>query len=754
MRDRWVAGLRHPTLGWAVLIVLIFGVSASSLAIWAREQPRVAVGQVVRETRTVRVTFKREDTQATEQARERARQESPPVLEADGAFFDELEASLAQLPRTVANVQSPEAIEQTIRDRFGIGEVALGALRAEVDEGQPSASHVEHVREFVGLLRRTPVLPEQEYQLVTQALSPRVELRFETGASVMVPRNAVLNSDEREKVRAMVEAAAREAGFDGALRSVAVNGTLSPGRATFRRDLAATTELANRAAEAVSPVITEWPAGTVIVRRGDQITGSQLDLYRAEFDAFKHSAEQWWRPWVRRLSIAAGVGALTLALAGYAGLFCPRVARNASRMGWLAGVLLLGLVIGVGGTVAAPRAAAMVGIAPTLLVTALLVIAYDRRAGMGFGALHALLVGLSLDLPLGGFAAMLTAIGVAVWRLDDLRRRDALVRMGAWTGAAAAIAVAGVALVDRPITVESLRQTGLDALLAGVAGLTVGALTLFLLPLIERAFDITTGMTLLEYRDPKHPLLRELQQRAPGTYNHSLNVASIAEAAADAIGADALLTYVGSLYHDIGKMNKPEYFVENQHGGINKHDKLSPAMSLLVIVGHVKDGLEIAREYNLPRAIDHFIEAHHGTTLVEYFYHRARQKAEQEVERTGDRQPEPAEIEYRYPGPRPRLKEVAIVMLTDAVESATRSMPEPTPSRIDQLVRSLANKRLLDRQFNESDLTLRELDTIVESISKSVTAIYHGRIRYPGGDKKEPAAEEGRPATKRAVDGG
>lgn len=256
---------------------------------------------------------------------------------------------------------------------------------------------------------------------------------------------------------------------------------------------------------------------------------------------------------------------------------------------------------------------------------------------------------------------------------------------------------------------------------------------MFLLPTIERVFDIATGMTLIELRDPKNALLRELQQRAPGTYNHSLTVAAIAEAAADAIGADSLLTYVGALYHDIGKMNKPEYFVENQGGGPNKHDKLSPAMSLLVIVGHVKDGAEMAREYGLPKPLIHFIEAHHGTTLVEYFYRRAKDQADA-AQRDGDSAEQPTETDFRYPGPRPHTKEVAILMLADAVESATRTLSEPTPSRIDALVRSLANKRLLDEQFEECSLTFRELSQIVDSISKTVAAIYHGRISYPTGE--------------------
>ncbi|MEO1513092.1 MAG: HDIG domain-containing metalloprotein, partial [Planctomycetota bacterium] len=295
----------------------------------------------------------------------------------------------------------------------------------------------------------------------------------------------------------------------------------------------------------------------------------------------------------------------------------------------------------------------------------------------------------------------------------------------------------------------------------GVGGLLAGGITLFVLPVVERAFGIATGMTLIELRDPKHELLKEVQRRAPGTYNHSLNVASIAEAAAEAIGADSLLTYVGALYHDVGKASKPEYFVENQSGGPNRHDKLSPAMSVLVIVGHVKDGLEMAREYRLPKPLHHFIEAHHGTTLVEFFYNRAKKQsskengeAEAEPKDGKGRDPKakeaegesasrpPAEIDYRYPGPKPKTREVAILMLADAVESTTRTMAEPTPSRIDALVRELAHKRLVDGQFDECDLTFRDLQLIVESIGKSVAAIYHARIQYPAGEKPEPKPKD------------
>ena len=254
------------------------------------------------------------------------------------------------------------------------------------------------------------------------------------------------------------------------------------------------------------------------------------------------------------------------------------------------------------------------------------------------------------------------------------------------------------------------------------------------MPTIEQLFDITTGLALAELRDTRQPLLRELQSRAPGTYNHSLAVASIAESAAESIGADSRLVYVGGLYHDVGKLNKPEYFIENQIGGDNKHDKLSPAMSLLVIIGHVKDGLELAQEYGLPRVLRHFIESHHGTSLVEYFFHAAREAAADEGE-------EVEEFSYRYPGPKPRTKEAAILLLCDGIESAARTMKDPTPSRIETLVRTMSRRRLDDGQLDESDLTFSDLRVIEDSIIKSLCAIYHSRIVYPGGREEKDERE-------------
>jgi putative nucleotidyltransferase with HDIG domain len=274
--------------------------------------------------------------------------------------------------------------------------------------------------------------------------------------------------------------------------------------------------------------------------------------------------------------------------------------------------------------------------------------------------------------------------------------------------------------------------------------MVAGFIVLGILPFIERTFRITTSMTLLELADVSQPLLRRLALEAAGTYNHSLQVATLAEAAAESIGANSLLCRVGSYYHDIGKIHKPDYFVENQLGRESRHLNLSPSLSLRIILAHVKDGVELAKECNLPTSIFPIIQQHHGTTLVEYFYHQAMTQTEP------DAGPRLSETEFRYPGPKPRSREAAIVMVCDCVESAARTMSEPTASRIESLVHDLTLKRLHDGQFDDADLTLRELALIEQALCKAMVGIYHGRIAYPTSTNAVAPTAETTPTAKSA----
>jgi hypothetical protein len=245
------------------------------------------------------------------------------------------------------------------------------------------------------------------------------------------------------------------------------------------------------------------------------------------------------------------------------------------------------------------------------------------------------------------------------------------------------------------------------------------------MPFIDLAFKTTTNISLLELSDQNHPAMRDLLVRASGTYHHSLIVGNIAEAAARDVGADPLLARVASYFHDIGKMTKPEYFVENQPPGRSPHDGLSPSMSALVIISHVKDGTDLAREYVLPDIIIDIIRQHHGTTLVEFFFRRAQETGE-------DRDKNMSERLFHYPGPLPESREAAIVMVADSVEAASRSLSDPSPAHIDNLVGTIIQRRLMEGQFDESGLAFKDLSVIRETITKVLVSMFHSRPRYPG----------------------
>lgn len=246
-------------------------------------------------------------------------------------------------------------------------------------------------------------------------------------------------------------------------------------------------------------------------------------------------------------------------------------------------------------------------------------------------------------------------------------------------------------------------------------------LTIGLLPVFESVFDVTTDITLLELSDLNHPLLKRLSLEAPGTYHHSIIVGNLAEAGAKAIGANTLLARVGAYYHDIGKVEKPEYFVENQMGAKSKHEKLTPSMSALILESHVKEGVEMAQDANLPQAVIDCISQHHGTTLMSYFYNKALEHgAGEEVK-----------DEYRYPGPKPRSKETAIVLLADAVEAASRVLEDPKPSRIKSLIKKITDSKLESGELSDSNLTFKELSAIQQAFLPVLISVFHPRVEYP-----------------------
>ena len=383
-------------------------------------------------------------------------------------------------------------------------------------------------------------------------------------------------------------------------------------------------------------------------------------------------------------------------------------------------------------------------VVPVMVTAIILTIAYSQRFALGVASYLALICVLALSdrevqtqPALGVLLATGAGMGIAILTLRDIRTRSKLLIVGTLAGVVvfAVIWLVSYWQKQRPPMPEILT----NSLYGGLGAFSVGIVIQALLPIIERIFNVATGLTLLDYSEAKKPLLRRLAMEAPGTFNHSWQLGMMAESAAEAIGANGLLCRVGCYYHDVGKLGKPRYFVENQAELFNQHKELSPTMSRIIIFGHVKDGLELAREYKLPQVLHQFIATHHGTTLVKYFYAEALKKAQE----TGS----PVnEMEFRYPGPKPQTREAAIIMITDAVEGATRAMQEPTPSRIESVVHQLVMERLQDGQFDECDLTMKELKVIEDSLVKSLCGMYHTRIAYPKigrpGEREDGAERE------------
>ncbi len=357
-----------------------------------------------------------------------------------------------------------------------------------------------------------------------------------------------------------------------------------------------------------------------------------------------------------------------------------------------------------------------------------------------FGSLWSSIIYHSLDARLlvmsliTGFVALFLTIGI--------RRRSLLVRAGFYAGLATLILALVFGWIG-PIVWESFgsthwRMIGWGALVAVGSPIVLALIVVHvLIPFCEMLFGITTDISWLEQADLNHPLLKRMTVEAPGTYHHSLVVANLAEAAAEAIGANATMARVCSYFHDIGKLVKPDYFTENSRHDRNPHDDLAPTMSALIIIAHVKEGVDLALKHGLNQTIIDVIQQHHGTSLVYYFYKRALQQ--QEDARAGGKImnmreediPEVREESFRYSGPRPQTREGGIISLADCIESASRSIEKVTPQKLDQLIGDIIEKRILDGQLKDCDLTLREIELVAESFNRTLQSMMHTRVAYP-----------------------
>ena len=317
--------------------------------------------------------------------------------------------------------------------------------------------------------------------------------------------------------------------------------------------------------------------------------------------------------------------------------------------------------------------------------------------------------------PFKAFLIFLISCIGAILSVKGARKRTTLIRSGLTAGL---LQLVTLILLENFLFSQPYRYT-----IILINGFLSGIIVLGLLPVFEYLLQTVTNISLLELADTHQPLLQRLVMEAPGTYHHSLIVGNLSETACNAVGANALLARIGAYYHDIGKLHKPEYFIENQNIKSNMHDALTPTMSKLIIMNHVKEGLELAKRYRLSPILWKFIQQHHGRSLVYYFYQRALEGKEENQEVTEDG--------FRYPGPKPNSKETAIVLLADSVEAATRTLKEPTPGKIEELVHRVVNNKFIDGQLDECDLTLKDIEKISGVFIKILSGIYHSRVNYP-----------------------
>jgi hypothetical protein len=681
-------------------------------------------GQVPDRNITARVQFEQVDLKATEEARERARTETIAIYDHDPSPLVQLRARLENEVSQILAAPDLKSVE-TLWTGF---ELPLA-------EGTPKPTPEENEQQFAQF--REALSGEGAFEMFKTALSD---------ASAPIMRHGLLDVLPPEDTNSAT-IAVRQAGSEGFESPVPVNDVLIESAAAqlqrsleqagpsldvasrvfawFRPKLVATLKL-NRPAtleeqkKAVEDVPNEmivYPVGTdLLIKAGLPLDDTKVQLLELEYQA-ELAAQPFRNKISRSLAMFGMYGALYTLCGFYIYRRDPRLIRDIKRLF----VVLLMVVTSVGLMLLTSRDGWRAESVPLLVFAMTMAIAYQQELALLLCAAVTLISVVAMGLQLSDAVILLATTAGAILVLGQVRTRSKVLTVGFVAALVAYFTTIGIGSLEGQPPLFVVKSALLYVMWAVIAG----SLMTCLLPAVERIFSVQTDLSLIELGDPAHPLLQELIRRAPGTYNHSITVASLAEAAAESIGARGLLVRVGAYFHDIGKMLKPGYFVENQGQGDNRHQSLVPAMSTLVIIAHVKDGVDLARQHKLPEPIIDFIQQHHGTTLIEYFYRQASDRREATDDKAVD------ETTFRYPGPKPQTKEAGILMLADAVESASRVLVEPTPARIESLVEELSRKRLLDGQFDECGLTIQEVSRIGDSLVKSLTAVYHGRVKYP-----------------------
>ncbi|BBO87833.1 HD family phosphohydrolase [Desulfosarcina ovata] len=752
--------ITSPYIKWALLILILSGFAVGLYPSLVIHQHRYEIGDVVKSDIKASDNFFIEDEAATDAHRRQAVENIPPVYDLNPKI---LKGTVKRLNDAFTRLRTIYAQESEQLQTEAQGSTSAMSTDLMFDPSQvPDLPHVsidERVQAKKGLFENilgvdigteafsiltqhgfTEEIPRLLTTITTQVLSNGVvankEILLKETDKGIILRNVetmmetpVLNlkqfyGPDQAKTMVRVFADPLLKGMNYALLNLIVDISQRLIQPNITLNSLETEARKESAANQIKPVLYMIKKGEMLLREGDRVT----PLHLRKLNAMKGRDNTHQVP-------LAGSGAVLLLAAILIIQYHVRLKNRMEQANYgnkdllfLACVMVVFIVVVkiadtlpdtwfLGLPLARPESPVGYGI-PLAAGAMIVCLFMGRETALIFALALALCAAMLLQGGMGALIYYILSCTMAAWWLQDCRERRIIIKAGAKLG----MLNAGLAVItDAYLGSASLTNLPFDVTVAFLGGIGAGIITTGVAPVVEMVFGYTTDITLLELANLDRPILRRLMLEAPGTYHHSVVVGSLVEAAATEIGANPILAKVCGYYHDIGKLKKPLYFIENQSDGKNKHDKLAPSMSALILIAHVKNGVEIAREHKLGQVIIDTIQQHHGTSLISYFFEKAKSVKGEDGVNIDD---------FRYPGPRPQTREAGLVMLADVVEAASRTLDNPTPSRIQGLVQNLINKIFSDGQLDHCELTLKDLHLIARSFNKILNGIHHHRIEY------------------------
>ena len=754
----WPEYLRSRRGRWQMLVLL--GLAGCLLAIVQAPHPPLPYQKGVPATHPIlaRVDFEYNDRDVTRDVRElTALLRVPGQYDADARQTVGLREKLTQLVSEVAKADTLAKVPEASRTAWGIDAGTFDSVKKAIgDQAGNLATVQEAISKATAALadpRSLPIVREEDYQRAAARMGQIRDLRGKLPAGLppdtvpvleepvatltallpdgeaTIPLRSVITSTQTDSIQARIGPILEPilTPIFGAKGVLALSAAIAPQVGpTLVYDQPKTENARADVRKEVKPVPILRKANTTLVEAGKEITDADLKVLEQEQEA-RLAQLGWFRTLLAWVGAAVVLVVLIVLLAAYTARFQPRIARSFPRTLMLA--LLCLVVVGGSKAIAQARGPAELYALLAAVGGMIVAVAYTETFALTLAAAMVVLIAIATRASLEWAIPAAAGSAVAILALGEINNRSKLMKVGALAGLTFFLTQSALAFWRLDYPDATLRQIWNNILEPSLIyfgiGLAAGIFMLAILPFIERMFGIVTNISLLELCNVNQPALKRLALEAPGTYTHSLLIGTLAEAASEAIGANALLARVGGYFHDIGKAARPHYFIENQAEIPGPHGQLPPEKSRDIIIAHAKDGVDMADRLALPYVIKQFIAEHHGTMLMEFFYREAQRLARV----SGG--PPPAEPEYRYPGPKPHSLETAIVMLADAAEGATRSLTDHSAERVQATVHEMIMKRLLDGQLDRSGLTLSDLHKIEDTLTKTLLSVYHGRVSYP-----------------------